>query len=499
MTDPKPAPVCARCDDTHTVHLEDRSQMCTACPVPCSECRQGGNGPYCATTPCACACHTKAAPAARTLRCLRCGAVEQRTTDVVCWPCSDQHDAVPTRMVIEPTEEQKQAAAAFGQHTPEDEEALARLLATRDARSRASRDKELADWNEVCARLIDRAASGFTEHAHGDDVLRPAIQKVIDLRMGVWGAQYANVTKLRADLEAARAEVARVQAAHDADSLVALEAAAHSRAGIAELEGRTAELLQQHYLDLRLRKKDAERIAELEEALGRDAIGSASQLLEWAADRMVNVYGVHAGTDFVLSIRGRAALCRSAQRPQAPQAEDSPAQTLEARVAELERTEAKLTNACKMSLATSGRRLEYIKALHAAIDAYVEDEDEDRVVTFDALRDVRARGAHLDALAVAQPSLDDVKALMAAGAELCSRLQADLDDECEPTRVDPATLAALKAMREVAQRLAPKAPQVHPFIARQPGQSPVECSKCRKPSVLVDGEYRCPNNPECGV
>ena len=59
MTDPKPAPVCARCDDTHTVHLEDRSQMCTACPVPCSECRQGGNGPYCSTTPCACACHAK--------------------------------------------------------------------------------------------------------------------------------------------------------------------------------------------------------------------------------------------------------------------------------------------------------------------------------------------------------------------------------------------------------------------------------------------------------
>lgn len=35
----------------------DQVVMCTRCPLPCRECGQGG--PFCATTPCACACHGK--------------------------------------------------------------------------------------------------------------------------------------------------------------------------------------------------------------------------------------------------------------------------------------------------------------------------------------------------------------------------------------------------------------------------------------------------------
>lgn len=55
-------PVCAHCNDTHVMHNEERgtSWPCTFCPVPCAECRAGGNGPYCVRTPCVCTCHAKA-------------------------------------------------------------------------------------------------------------------------------------------------------------------------------------------------------------------------------------------------------------------------------------------------------------------------------------------------------------------------------------------------------------------------------------------------------
>lgn len=62
------APVCDVCKDTHEVTTrrdgyEDRVIMCTSCPTPCDNCRQGagipgqGLGPYCSTTPCPCGCH----------------------------------------------------------------------------------------------------------------------------------------------------------------------------------------------------------------------------------------------------------------------------------------------------------------------------------------------------------------------------------------------------------------------------------------------------------
>jgi hypothetical protein len=55
----KEAMVCARCQDTHRMWLEDLERMvpCTACPVPCQECRVMGRGAYCASTPCNCKCH----------------------------------------------------------------------------------------------------------------------------------------------------------------------------------------------------------------------------------------------------------------------------------------------------------------------------------------------------------------------------------------------------------------------------------------------------------
>jgi hypothetical protein len=53
------APDCARCNDTRKVWREDleREVWCTYCPRPCTRCDAGGGHPYCATTPCACACH----------------------------------------------------------------------------------------------------------------------------------------------------------------------------------------------------------------------------------------------------------------------------------------------------------------------------------------------------------------------------------------------------------------------------------------------------------
>ena len=63
MSPPEPAlPVCSTCNDTHRMLAPEDvggDWMCTHCPVPCSKCRQGGRGPYCATTPCACVCHRR--------------------------------------------------------------------------------------------------------------------------------------------------------------------------------------------------------------------------------------------------------------------------------------------------------------------------------------------------------------------------------------------------------------------------------------------------------
>lgn len=52
-------PVCTTCKDTHEMQLEDQKVMCTHCPTPCDDCRAGGNGAYCTTTPCSCHCHAK--------------------------------------------------------------------------------------------------------------------------------------------------------------------------------------------------------------------------------------------------------------------------------------------------------------------------------------------------------------------------------------------------------------------------------------------------------
>lgn len=53
--------VCEVCEDTHMMLLGERDVMCTRCPNPCESCRQHapgrGGGPYCQSTPCACACH----------------------------------------------------------------------------------------------------------------------------------------------------------------------------------------------------------------------------------------------------------------------------------------------------------------------------------------------------------------------------------------------------------------------------------------------------------
>jgi hypothetical protein len=37
--------------------MNEEGWMCTRCPVPCQQCRAGGNGPFCERTPCYCECH----------------------------------------------------------------------------------------------------------------------------------------------------------------------------------------------------------------------------------------------------------------------------------------------------------------------------------------------------------------------------------------------------------------------------------------------------------
>ena len=49
--------ICSHCNDTHFMMLRDARVLCTRCPVPCQECREGGTGAFCESTPCPCPCH----------------------------------------------------------------------------------------------------------------------------------------------------------------------------------------------------------------------------------------------------------------------------------------------------------------------------------------------------------------------------------------------------------------------------------------------------------
>ena len=48
--------VCARCNDTHLMWLDDRQVPCTSCPTPCDKCRID-YAAFCERTPCPCVCH----------------------------------------------------------------------------------------------------------------------------------------------------------------------------------------------------------------------------------------------------------------------------------------------------------------------------------------------------------------------------------------------------------------------------------------------------------
>jgi hypothetical protein len=50
--------VCDVCSDTHVMDtVAGYSVPCTACPLPCDECRAGDIGAYCTEVACRCACH----------------------------------------------------------------------------------------------------------------------------------------------------------------------------------------------------------------------------------------------------------------------------------------------------------------------------------------------------------------------------------------------------------------------------------------------------------
>lgn len=67
------------------------------------------------------------------------------------------------------------------------------------------------------------------------------------------------------------------------------------------------------YLDMTDADRDLIAAApDMLDALGGELHLSTARLLDWAADRMVNVYGESENVDFVQSIRKRAALCRAA-------------------------------------------------------------------------------------------------------------------------------------------------------------------------------------------
>ena len=111
---------------------------------------------------------------------------------------------------IEPTEEQKQAARewiALDLDMRHGVRHIARLLAEREAKLREEYRRQLGEFNDDVARAVTRAVEGPDEWAMGDDVLRPALQKVIDAKVATIAARY----KHQHENDTLRARVAELE------------------------------------------------------------------------------------------------------------------------------------------------------------------------------------------------------------------------------------------------------------------------------------------------
>jgi hypothetical protein len=81
--------VCEICKDTHLMRDSryPHKIMCTRCPVPCDKCGGKSLGPYCTTTPCACACHFHAQ--------------RTQTKAVICKTCKGMGSPAPLRSICQ--------------------------------------------------------------------------------------------------------------------------------------------------------------------------------------------------------------------------------------------------------------------------------------------------------------------------------------------------------------------------------------------------------------
>lgn len=104
----KHSPACSVCNDTHVMQVRERGVPCTACPVPCENCRANGSGAYCREPSCDCGCHENLAAevpgeSARP-GCPKCGSTNPRhrhdapfvvSAAEITPPAVDPRDAIP--------------------------------------------------------------------------------------------------------------------------------------------------------------------------------------------------------------------------------------------------------------------------------------------------------------------------------------------------------------------------------------------------------------------
>lgn len=192
------APVCSTCNDTHRMPFgEDHADvMCTRCPTPCRRCRAGGNGPYCATTPCACLCHLSAAfidgmrPAVERQRAEQYGNTK---------PAPSTADTLPTPVVPDDVSAEARIAGLLTRA----EKAEADLFNARTGHEamRQQRDETKADRDALRTRLAASLAAEHEAQAHAS-----RLDREHEASVRRWQETVAAVRKQVDELQAERAQ-----------------------------------------------------------------------------------------------------------------------------------------------------------------------------------------------------------------------------------------------------------------------------------------------------
>ncbi len=224
---------CETCNDTHSMSLRGSLVPCTRCPTPCQECRINGRGAYCATTPCACACHSIVdRPAPTATPALDLDAAEKRADGfrgrfrVMAYDSGDEllEFVALDAYNCDESEIDGGDVDEIAQFACDDETQRAIVDTLNAAPALIAEVRTLRA--QVCRLLAGRGIESdyMCQHLDAD---RAALDEVRALRAKLVKAR-AEITHLTAELAAARAVPAEVEDAIAAVGLAAFEAGAPS-------------------------------------------------------------------------------------------------------------------------------------------------------------------------------------------------------------------------------------------------------------------------------